>query len=158
MRRSRSLGRTTCGALLIVALSAVAAPSVSDTVWHGDWTVTRDDPRLLTRAGAELLSLRIVAGEADDSPVLHWSAGRAICLDPLDEPCEWVGARGESSVAMLSGDTLVAVLRVSADDGDPFVLHLRPSQSPSSPITSGVLLGGRGELRYRVEAHAAAAQ
>lgn len=156
MRRFRSVGPAACGALLIVALSASAAPSGSGSRWHGDWTVTRDDPRLRTRAGAELLSLRIVAGEADDSPVLHWSAGRAICLDPLDEPCEWVGARGESSVAMLSGDILIAVLRVSADDGDPFVLHLRPS--PSSPIASGVLLGGRGELRYRVEAHAAAAQ
>lgn len=149
MRRFRNVSRAACGALLIVALSAAAAPLGSGTAWHGDWTVIRDDPRLRSRAGAELLSLHVVAGP-DATLAVDWAAGRAICPEPLEAPCEWVGARGQHAVAMQSGDSLLAVLPVSADEADPLVLHLH--RSPGAALAAGVLLGARGELRYRVEA------
>jgi len=139
------------GLVLLAMLPGLAAGA--DAGWQGDWTVTRDDPRLTTRAGAELLSLQVV-DQGQGALAVDWQAGRAICLDPLDEPCEWIGTRGQATVAAVSGDSLIALLRVSADDSDPFVLHLH--RGPTTPIASGMLLGSGGDLRYRIEAQAAA--
>lgn len=150
---------TRCGfksglALCFMLLATLPSLAVAaDAGWQGDWTVTRDDPRLRTRAGAELLSLHVV-DQGQGVLAVDWQAGRAICLDPLDPPCEWIGARGQATVAAVSGDSLVALLPVSDDDSDPFVLHLH--REASSPLVVGVLLGIGGELRYRVEARAGA--
>lgn len=152
MSRSR-VAAVACGGLLAITtllpVVAAAAGQMATTAWQGDWTVTRVDPRLRTRAGAELLSLHVAAGP-DATLAVDWAAGRAICPEPLEAPCEWVGARGQHAVAMQSGDSLLAVLPVSADEADPLVLHLH--RSPGEALAAGVLLGARGELRYRVEA------
>ncbi|WP_293392578.1 hypothetical protein [Nevskia sp.] len=127
--------------------------AAADQGWQGVWRVTRDDPRLSTRAGAELLSLTVKEVSADIAAV-RWQSGRAICPDPPDaQACEWVGARGQTTAAMVSGNSLVAVLSVSADEGDPFVVVLH--RAADAPLATGVLLGARGELRYRIEAETA---
>lgn len=150
------LAAPACGRLLAIAtllpagLAAAAGPA-AETAWQGDWTVIRDDPRLRTWAGAELLRLHVEAGP-DAALAVDWEAGRAICPAPLEAPCEWVGARGRHAVAMQSGDSLLAVLPVSADEGDPLLLHLH--RPPGAARADGVLLGARGELRYRVQARA----
>lgn len=148
------LSAPACGRLLVIAMllpagTAAAASAAQGAAWQGDWTVTRDDPRLRTRAGAELLRLHVEA-EADAALAVDWVAGRAICPEPLEAPCEWVGARGRRAVAMPSGDSLLVVLPVSADEGDPLLLHLQ--RAPGAVLADGVLLSARGELRYRVQA------
>ncbi len=135
--------------LPVVAAAAGQMAMTATAAWQGDWTVTRVDPRLRTRAGAELLSLHVDTGP-DGALAVDWAAGRAICPQPLEAPCEWVGAHGQQAIAMQSGDSLLAVLPVSADEADPLVLHLH--RSPGAALAAGVLLGARGELRYRVEA------
>lgn len=137
--------------LLAIALAPAGLAAAAETAWLGDWTVTRDDPRLRSRAGAELLRLHVEAGP-DAALVLDWAAGRAICPEPLEAPCEWVGADGRNAVVMLSGDSLLAVLPVSADEADPLLLLLH--RPPGAVLADGVLLGARGELRYRVQAQA----
>lgn len=122
--------------------------TATDSGWQGEWRVTRDDPRLYTRAAAELLSLRVIE-VSDTATRIQWQTGRAICEDPLAEPCEWIGASGEA-VAVISGGSLMVVLPVSADDGDPVVLQL--ARVPASARASGVLFSARGGLRYAIEA------
>ena len=118
--------------------------------WHGTWEVPRDDPDIRTRAGSLALRFRIEHARHGVSPHIHWEADRAICQSPLASPCEWVGTRGKAVSARVVAGHLLAVLQVSADDADPFVVWLeRPDQGRSA---QGSLLSARGDLSYRLQA------
>lgn len=127
-----------------------ATRSVPAGAWQGEWRVTRSDPRLITRASSELLVLTVFHDQGAAKAGVTWLAGRAICEDPLAEPCETVGASGDAVTAAINAGALLAVLRVSPDEADPYLLHLaaplknRPAQ--------GVLLNARGDWAYRIEA------
>ena len=70
--------------------AAERAQETAPGPWQGNWRVTRDDPRIRTRAGAELARLHIIHDQGSRTLELQWVAGRAICEDPAGEPCEWV--------------------------------------------------------------------
>lgn len=118
--------------------------------WQGNWLVTRDDPRIRTRAGAELARLHVVQEQGSHVLQLQWVAGRAMCEDPGGEPCEWAGAAGESTRArQTKAGGLTASLAVSADQDDPFTLHFarRPKAGQAA---QGTLSSARGDIRWRV--------
>jgi hypothetical protein len=118
--------------------------------WQGNWRVTRDDPRIRTRAGAELARLHIIQQQGNRVLQLQWVAGRAMCEDPAGEPCEWAGAAGESAHAReLEGGGLAAALAVSADTDDPFTLRF--ARHPAAgQAAEGTLTSARGDIRWRV--------
>ena len=113
-------------------------------VWQGNWRVLRDDPRIRTRAGAELLRLHVLHHIGDTHAQVQWVAGRAICDDPLGEPCEWIGAQGTVTHATVAPGGLYAVLAVSADETQPFVLHLQPPADRGDAL----LFDASGDLRF----------
>lgn len=129
---------------------AERAAAVPAGPWQGQWRVTRSDARLTTRASSELLVLTVFQGADAATAAVTWLAGRAICEDPLAEPCETVGASGDAATAAISAGALVAVLRISPDDSDPYLLHL--AAPLSGRPAQGVLLNARGDWAYRVEA------
>jgi hypothetical protein len=111
--------------------------------WQGNWALTRDDPRLTTRASQALLRLAVIQSVGDATASVQWIADRAICPEPFDDPCEWIGAAGEVAGIVDAGG-LYAVLPVAADPEDPFVLHLAADGS-------GLLFSRDGRIRYRIE-------
>ena len=118
--------------------------------WQGTWRVTRDDPRIYTRAGAELARLHIIQEQGSRVLELQWVAGRAMCEDPAGEPCEWAGAAGESARArQTQGGGLTASLAVSADQDDPFTLHFARRPKAGQAV-QGTLSSARGDIRWRV--------
>ena len=118
--------------------------------WQGTWRVTRDDPRIYTRAGAELARLHIIQEQGSRVLELQWVAGRAMCEDPAGEPCEWAGAAGESARArQTQGGGLTASLAVSADPDDPFTLYF-PRRPKAGEAVQGTLSSKRGDIRWRV--------
>ena len=119
--------------------------------WQGTWRVTRDDPRIYTRAGAELARLHIIQEQGSRVLELQWVAGRAMCEDPAGEPCEWAGAAGESARArQTQGGGLTASLAVSADPDDPFTLYF-PRRPKAGEAVQGTLSSKRGDIRWRVD-------
>lgn len=129
---------------------AERAAAVPAGPWQGQWRVTRSDARLTTRASSELLVLTVFQDLGATTADVDWQAGRAICEDPLAEPCEWVGASGDAAATAISAGALVAVMHISADESDPYLLHLAAPQ-PGRPA-QGVLLNARGDWAYRIEA------
>ena len=118
--------------------------------WQGTWRVTRDDPRIYTRAGAELARLHIIQEQGSRVLELQWVAGRAMCEDPGGEPCEWAGAAGESARArQTKAGGLTASLAVSADQDDPFTLHFARRPKAGQAV-QGTLSSARGDIRWRV--------
>ena len=118
--------------------------------WQGTWRVTRDDPRIYTRAGAELARLHIIQEQGSRVLQLQWVAGRAMCEDPVGEPCEWAGAAGESARArQTQGGGLTAPLAVSADQDDPFTLYFARRPTAGEAV-QGTLSSKRGDIRWRV--------
>ena len=118
--------------------------------WQGTWRVTRDDPRIYTRAGAELARLHIIQEQGSRVLELQWVAGRAMCEDPAGEPCEWAGAAGESARArQTQGGGLTAPLAVSADPDDPFTLYFARRPTAGEAV-QGTLSSQRGDIRWRV--------
>ena len=118
--------------------------------WQGTWRVTRDDPRIRTRAGAELARLHIIQDQGSRVLELQWVAGRAMCEDPAGEPCEWAGAAGESVHArQTQGGGLTAPLAVSADPDDPFTLHFARRPAAGEAV-QGTLSSTRGDIRWHV--------
>ncbi len=111
--------------------------------WQGNWVLTRDDPRLTNRASQALLRLAVIQSEGDAIASVQWIADRAICPEPDDDPCEWIGASGEVP-GIVTAAGLYAALPVSADPDDPFVLHLAADGT-------GLLFSRDGRIRYRVE-------
>lgn len=160
-RRGFLPGRTKGLALALAALvSATAAPAQEDPAdqvptvpgaWQGEWTLTREHPALRTLAGSRLFELAVHHAEGSAEATVWWLAGPAICPDPLaDEPCEWIGATGGPLTLPLVEGRLVAVLAVSADADDPFILVL---DAPSAAGASrGALVSARGGVAWPVDA------
>lgn len=120
--------------------------------WHGTWEVTRDHPGIRTRAGALALRLQIDHARHGASPQVRWVADRAMCASPDAAPCEWVGNKGVAVSTRVVAGHLLAVLQVSADDTDPFVVWLeRPDSQGRS--AQGSLMSARGDLNYPLQAH-----
>lgn len=111
--------------------------------WQGNWIVLRDDARIRTRAGAEVLRLQVIQDAGHAVAALQWRAGRAICEDPLAEPCEWVGASG-SAPAGINALGLYAALPVSADSSDPLILHLSAPRKGAA----GSLFSAQGQPHF----------
>lgn len=124
---------------------AEAAHSVPAGPWQGNWRVLREDTRIRTRGGGEALRLQVIHDAGSDHAQVQWVAGPAICEDPLAEPCEWIGASGESLHAPVTDESLYLLLPLSADSLDPLLLHI-----PSGPDSAGLLLSLNSGLRYRV--------
>ena len=130
--------------------AAEAAQEVSAGRWQGNWLVLREDARIRTRGGAETLRLHVFHDAGSEHAQVQWIAGRAICEDPLGEPCEWVGASGESLRVPVTDDAMYLLLPLSADTQDAALLHV------TMPTTGeGLLLSLSGGLRYRVRLIAA---
>jgi len=132
----RGIALIAAAAALALTVSAGAqedGPTTAPGVWQGNYALTRIDPRIRTRAGADLIGMQVIQDRGADTAMVSWDARRAICPDPLDEPCEWVGANG-TDTARVIGDTLVLALRLSPDESDPAILVLqRRSTSPRKP-------------------------
>lgn len=125
------------------ALETVPGP------WQGNWRVTRDDPRIRTLAGAELARLHILQKQGSRVLQLQWVAGRAMCEDPVGEPCEWVGSVGEVRARQTQAGGLSALLAVSADQDDPFTLRFARRPVVGEAV-QGTLSSARGDIRWRV--------
>ncbi len=118
--------------------------------WQGRWAVTRNHPQIRTLGGALALSLDIQHKRNSPLVTVRWESDRAICPSPTDGPCEWIGAKGVAESARVVAGHLLVVLRMSADDSDPFVVWL---EQPKDGISSrGTLISAHGELAYVLEA------
>jgi len=116
-------------ALLFTPLAAVAQEEVGREAvgaWHGNFQLDRDDPRIHTRGGADMLRIQVIHSLGAPVATISWVAGRGICEDPAADPCEWIGAGGTVSGRVLQKD-LVFALPLSADADDPLIVILRPS-------------------------------
>ena len=142
--------RLAAAMVLAVACTAPPAQAQRDGAphWAGTWLLERDDARIRTRAGAETLRIDLRPGAAGQV-TLRWTAGRGICEDPLGPPCEWVGARGSTTAVVAGPRVLVALLRVSADADDPFLLVLERGEAGRA---AGQLVSEKGGIAYRLDA------
>jgi len=132
---------------------AERAAEVPAGPWQGTWRITREDARLRTRGAQELLTLTVWQDRGSLVAMVDWQAGRAICLNPLTAPCDWVGAEGQAATAAAHAGGLVVVLPVSADERDPFVVTLFGAPARGrSPGLDGILVSVLGDLRYRIRA------
>jgi hypothetical protein len=132
---------------------AERAAEVPAGPWQGTWRLTREDPRLRTRAAQELATLTVWQDRGSLVATVDWQAGRAVCLDPMAAPCDWVGAQGQAATAAAHAGGLVVVLPVSADERDPYVVTLFGTPARGrSPGLDGVLVSALGDLRYRIRA------
>jgi len=132
--------------------AAEAARTVPAGVWQGTWTLRRDDPRLTTLAGQRALTLTVFHDRGSPTAEVDWLADRALCEPPTGEPCEWVGQHGSATAVAVTPQGLTAVLRVSADEADPLVLHLAP---PKAGRALGHALSARGDSRFALTAQRA---
>lgn len=143
-------------AALVLAVSAGAqedGPTVAPGEWQGNYALSRIDPRIRTRAGADLIGMQVIQDRGADTATVSWDARRAICPDPLDEPCEWIGANG-TDTARVIGDTLVLALRLSPDESDPAILVLQrrlAGQGKPARFT-GVITNARADWDIRFDA------
>ena len=145
------LGRTTHAEPPDTMLSAEeAAQAVPAGFWQGNWLLRRDDARLTTLGAQRALTLAIFHDQGSPTAQVDWLADRALCEPPTGEPCEWVGASGSASAVAITPQGLYAVLRVSADDSDPFFLHLVPPAAGRE--ATALLLSARGDSRLRLRA------
>lgn len=119
--------------------------------WHGTYQLDRDDPRIHTRGGADLLRIQVIHSEGHRDANVSWVAGRAICEDPDGEPCEWVGASGWTPAQIVNGD-LVFALPISADASDPFFVVMRRGYGQRM---SGYLVNARSDFSFRFDAEIA---
>lgn len=117
--------------------------------WQGHWLVLRDDPRIRTRAGAQALRLLVTHDASNAVAEVDWRAERAICDNPVAEPCEWVGQSGRQT-GLIVGEALVISLPLSADSADPHWLRI----DAPLPGAHGDLLTGFGTNRHTVELQA----
>jgi hypothetical protein len=139
-------------AMALAAVLALAPPALASgdaaQAWAGTWRIDREDPRIRTRGGAETLQVQLVRGRGGQV-VLRWSAHRGICEDPMAGPCEWIGARGEAGAVVAGPRALAAVLRISADSEDSFLLVL---ERGAAGRATGRLVSEKGGVAYRLDA------
>jgi hypothetical protein len=134
MRRAAVLAATVVFALAGSAGAQEDGPTAPPGVWQGNYALSRIDPRIRTRAGADLIGMQVIQDRSAPTAIVSWDARRAICPDPLDEPCEWIGANG-TDTARVIGDTLVLALRLSPDESDPAILVIqRRSTGARKPV------------------------
>lgn len=143
-------------AALALSVSATAQEDGATTapgMWQGNYALSRIDPRIRTRSGVDLIGMQLIQDQGANTATVSWDARRAICPDPLDEPCEWIGANG-TDTARIIGDTLVLALRLSPDESDPAILVLqRRSAGPRKPARlAGFITNARADWDIRFDA------
>ena len=153
MRRMLSLA-----AAAMIGLTATASAQEEDGAippgdWQGNYALTRSDPRIRTLAGADLIGMQVIQDRGASIATVSWDARRAICPDPLDEPCEWVGANG-TDTARVIGDTLVLTLRLSPDESDPAILVMQRQAGDAAMRSrlAGFITNARADWDLQFEA------
>lgn len=121
------------------------AGSEATGAWHGTFQLDRDDPRIRTRDGADLLRIQVIHSSGAPLATISWVAGRAICEDPAAEPCDWVGTSGMGQARVLQHD-LVFTLPLSAEAEDPVIVILRKSAGPQAGV--GQMMNSQAEFAY----------
>lgn len=118
--------RSALAFMLAVAAPAAAqeGPHFAPGPWQATYQLDRIDPRIRTRGGADLIRMQVIHSKGEAEVTVSWNAGRAICEDPLAQPCDWISANGTTR-GRIVGDQLVIALPVSADDSDPMILLMR---------------------------------
>ncbi len=121
--------------------------------WQGNYALTRSDPRIRTLAGADLIGMQVIQDRGASIATVSWDARRAICPDPLAEPCEWIGANG-TDTARIIGDTLVLTLRLSPDESDPAILVIQrqPGTAATRRRLAGFITNARADWDLQFEA------
>ena len=135
-------------ALLFTPLAAVAQEEVGREAvgaWHGNFQLDRDDPRIHTRGGADMLRIQVIHSMGAPVATISWVAGRGICEDPAAEPCEWIGAGGTVSGRVLQKD-LVFALPLSADAEDPLIVILRQGSGPG--VRHGQAMNSKADFGF----------
>jgi hypothetical protein len=125
-----------------------AAGGTAPGLWHGQWEVFRDDPALRTLGASRALELEIWHGEGEQTAQVQWLTGRAICPEIDGDPCEWIGAHGESEASLVDGHLYFA-LPLSADSEDPLFVHLQP---PGHGAGRGAAANARGGIAFPLQA------
>lgn len=97
--------------------------------------------------------MQVIQDRGASIATVSWDARRAICPDPLDEPCEWIGANG-TDTARIIGDTLVLTLRLSPDESDPAILVMQRQSGTASPPSrlAGFITNARADWDLRFDA------
>ena len=130
---------------------AERARSIAAGPWQGYWRVTRDDPRITTRGGAEMLVLMVWHDEGSQDLAADWDASRAICEDPVGEPpCEWLGSSGFGAPGRIADDGSISIrFAISADADDPFTLRI-PRLPAADAAVDGRFTSARGGMDWSV--------
>ncbi|MFC4290997.1 hypothetical protein ACFOWX_01025 [Sphingorhabdus arenilitoris] len=118
--------------------------------WQRNFELSREDPRIRTKGGADLLRIQVIQDKGAESVQVSWTAGRAICEDPNGEPCESVGASGTVQGRILGKD-LVFAIPLSAQAEDPTIVILRGGVSGGknkAPL-SGYMMNALGDYAYK---------
>lgn len=119
-------------------------------IWQGNYQLDREDPRIRTRGGADLLRIQVIHSRGDAAITASWAAGRAICEDPTAEPCDWIGTNGTTRGRVI-GDQIMVALPLSADEGDPLIVLIR--RAGGQPL-SGHIFNARGDFAWRISVRA----
>lgn len=152
-RRARTVASIAVGSTLLFAASVAGAQeevgSEAIGAWHGSFQLDRDDPRIRTRGGADLMRIEVIHSRGQPVATISWVAGRAICEDPAAEPCEWIGSGGTVQGRILQQD-LVFALPLSAQADDPAIVILRRSagEPGSKQRAVGQLMNSKADYSY----------
>jgi len=136
---------------MLVSPTALAQEDVGSEAigsWHGTFQLDRDDLRIRTRGGSDMLRIQVIHSKNRPTATISWVAGRGICEDPVGDPCEWVGASGSGQAQVVNGD-LVFALPVSADESDPFFVVMRRDKAGRM---SGYLVNARSDFTLLFDA------
>lgn len=153
MRRMLSLAAAAMIGLTATAWAQEDNGAIPPGDWQGNYALTRSDPRIRTLAGADLIGMQVIQDRGASIATVSWDARRAICPDPLDEPCEWVGANG-TDTARVIGDTLVLTLRLSPDESDPVILVMQRQAGDAAMRSrlAGFITNARADWDLQFEA------
>ena len=153
MRRTTILAAAAMIGLTLSASAQENDGAIPPGDWQGNYALTRADPRIRTIAGADLIGMQVIHDRGEPTATVSWDTRRAICPDPLDEPCEWIGANGTDKARVI-GDTLVLALRLSPEEGDPAILIMqRRSTSARKPARfTGFITNARADWDVRFDA------
>jgi hypothetical protein len=125
------------------------AISIPAGQWQNTYDLSRIDPRIRTNAGAKLMAVEVVHNRGESTAKVTWVADRAVCEDPTQGPCEWVGSSGDAT-ARIIGNDLVFSAQISADETDPVFVVLRgPPAAQTTQQPSGYMMNARGGYAYR---------
>lgn len=151
--RGIALFAAAVAALAVSASAQEDAAGAAPSEWQGNYTLTRIDPRIRTRAGADLIGMQVIHDRGARTATVSWDARRGICPDPVGQPCEWIGANGTDQARVI-GDTLVLALRLSPDESDPAIMvlqRIRPAARKPARM-SGFITNARADWDIRFDA------